>query len=312
MNCEGWKIFRDIARTRSFSKAARQNYLTQPAVSIQLKRLEEELGVKLIERSSRTVKVTADGERLLPYIEELLARCETLKDIAAEKDPTPKGTVRVATIPSVGMYELSHLLSQYIKKYPHIHLHLQYRRSDIIYDLVRKDKADIGIVAYPEPSQGIHITPFGSDHMVVLLPRRHPLAHRKRIRFTQIDGEKFIAFDNNVPTGKAVNQLLKEHGVQVRVQMVNDNIDMIKKCVELGIGISIVPKKTVVAEVQTGHLHTLALQDVKLERPLGILTRQSLPLAPAPQTFLNFLTSQGRYGLPHKKDTCQSVPATIS
>ena len=289
MNCSGWKIFRDIILTKSFGKAAKLNFITQPAASIQLKKLEGELGVKLIHRSSRAVHVTAEGARVLPHIEELIQKCEALKHIAQKTDLRPKGDVRIATIHSVGLYELSPFMKESIRNYPDIQLHLQYRPSDVIYDLVRKNEIDLGIVAYPQASHKVCMTPFRSDEMVLVVPVYHRLAKRKRIRLSQIAGENFVAFDQGIPTGDKVRQLLKDRDVRVNVRMVNENIDTLKNAVEVGLGISIVPRKTVEKEIDRGILKAIGISDVRFRRPLGILTAEAYSLNPAAKVFLKLL-----------------------
>src|SRR3989338_6318615 len=144
------KIFRDIAQEKSFVKTAKLNFLTQPSISSHLKHLEEELGVKLLERVPRKVTLTRDGELLLPHVEDLLLRYENIKTFVAKTKAITKGDVRIATIYSVGMYELSPILKKFISSYPDVHLHLQYRPAEMIYDLILKNEIDLGIVAYPE------------------------------------------------------------------------------------------------------------------------------------------------------------------
>ncbi|MBI2167019.1 MAG: LysR family transcriptional regulator [Candidatus Omnitrophica bacterium] len=284
------KIFRDIAQEKNFVKAAKLNFLTQPSISSHLKHLEEELGVRLFERVPRKVKLTHEGELLLPHVEEVLLKCGNLKTLISRLSGIPKGDIRIATVYSIGMYELAPALKQFIRTYPDIHVHLQYRRSDIIYDLLLEDKIDLGMVAYPEDRVKIKVTPFGNDHLVLITPPHHPLAKQKSIRLKRIEGENFIAFDSGIPTRETVDQTLEQRGIKVQVRMSNENIDTLKRAVEVGLGISIVPSKTITEEVRKGTLKSVHLSDVKLNRPLGILTlKDRIPSYPL-QLFMEVLT----------------------
>jgi len=285
------KIFRDIAQEKSFVKTAKLNFLTQPSISTHLKHLEEELGVKLFERAPRKVTLTKEGELLLPHVEDLLLRHDHLKAHLAQAKQIPAGSVRVATVYSVGMYELAPFLKKFIRAYPDIHTELQYRRADLIYDLILENKIDIGIVAYPDARAKIKVTPFGTDHLVLIVPPHHRLAERKRIRLRQIQDEHFIAFDQGIPTREAIDQALKQLGIKVQIRMTNDNIDTLKRAVEVGLGISIVPSKTVREEIRKGTLRSIQIDGVKLNRPLGILTlKDRTPSFPV-ELFIRMLTN---------------------
>ena len=285
------KIFRDIAQEKNFVKAAKLNFLTQPSVSSHLKHLEEELGVRLFERVPRKVSLTQEGEFLLPHAEELLLKCENLKTLISKSKGIAKGDIRIATVYSIGMYELAPTLKRFIRMYPDIHVHLQYRRSDIVYDLLLENKIDVGMVAYPEDRPRIQVTPLGNDHLVLIAPPHHPLARQKSVRLKRIEGENFIAFDSGIPTRETIDRKLEQKGVKVHVRMTNENIDTLKRAVEGGLGISIVPGKTVAEEVRKRTLKSIQISDAKLNRPLGILTlKDRIPSYPL-QLFMEVLTN---------------------
>lgn len=292
MDIREFKIFRDLAYERNFVKAAKLNFLTQPSISSHLKRLEEELGVKLFDRVPRKVTLTRDGELLLPHVEDLLLRCVNLKTLVAQSKGMPKGDVRIATVYSIGMYELTPFLKKFIHTYPEIYVRLQYRRAQIVYDLVLKNKIDIGLVAYPETRPKVEVTPFGTDHLVLIVPPRHRLAKRRKVRLREIQGETFIAFDQGIPTREAIDRKLIENGVTVQVRMTNENIDTLKRSVEVGLGISIVPSRTVAEELRKGTLKSIQIVDVKLDRPLGILTLKDHILSYPVQLFIQMLKEQ--------------------
>ena len=287
------KLFIDTARESSFVKAAKLNFRTQSAVSFHIKNLEEELGARLFHRTTRSVALTREGTLLLEHAEEILRRCENLKTLIMHYKHAPKGQVRIGTIYSVGMYELTPILKKFIRSYPQINVHLQYLRSSAIYGLVAENKIDLGIVAYPEESLKISITPFGSDRMVLIVHPCHRLAKKHSVNLKEIEGENFISFDQGIPTGEMLKKELARKGIQVKEQMTNENIDTLKRTVEVGLGISIVPSKTVKEEVKKDTLKAIELRDAGFVRPLGILTARGSALTYPAELFLQALTKNG-------------------
>ena len=286
------KIFSDIASEKSFAKAADLNFVTQPSISSHIKHLEEEFGVRLFERVPRNVRLTREGALLLPYVRDILLKADNLKILARKSKKLPQGNIRSATIHSIGIYELSPILKKFMAAYPQINLHLQYRRADAIYELVLKNEVDFGIVAYPEDHHGIKVIPFTSDNLVLITPADHPLGKKQRVPLKKIQGENFIAFDDGIPTRKAIDKILAAKRVDVSIRMTNDNVDTLKSAVEVGLGISIVPSKTVVSEVQRGALRAVQISDAKLTRPLGILLPKGRELNYPVQIFLKTLTQK--------------------
>ena len=150
MNITQLRLFRDIARELSFVKVAQQNHISQPAVSVHIKKLEGELGKRLFIRSPHNIALTPDGLQILTDVKEILRLCDGLKITSSYSQGVLEGNIRIATIHSIGMYEIGDFLSSFMKSFPGVHIHLEYRRFDDIYDLVLKEKVDLGIVAFPE------------------------------------------------------------------------------------------------------------------------------------------------------------------
>ena len=283
------KIFRDIATEKSFVKAARLNFITQPSVSTHLKNLEDELGVKLFDRVPRRVTLTPDGELFLPYVEDILRKCEDLRALPKRLKKSPKGEVRIASIHSIGMYELGSFLTHFMRQYPAIRIHLEYQDAREVYELVLSKKVHIGMVAYPEKRPNIKTIPYGQDELSLIVPPGHRLAQRKRIKLEKIEGERFVAFDDSTPTRDHINKLLKQLGVQVNTQIVNNNIYALKKAVAAGLGVAIVPWGTVTDEVQAGAVHRIKIQGSDLIRPLGLLTLRKQQPSQVAQLFIDSL-----------------------
>ncbi len=274
MNIKQLKLFRDIARELSFVKVAQQNHITQPAVSAHIKKLEDELGKRLFNRTPHNTQLTSEGELILDDVKEILHLCEGLKIKSRYSQGILEGNIRIAAIHSVGMYEIGDFLSSFMKVFPRVHIHLEFRRADEIYNLLNKEAIDVGVVAYPEKRTNIEVTPCGEDDLVLITHPGHELAARKTVLLKHLHNQDFIAFEPGIPTREAIDSVLALNKIEVNYRMSNDNIFTLKKSVEAGVGISIVPSNAVGEEVQKGSLIRLPIRDIKLSRPIALLQRK--------------------------------------
>lgn len=280
------KLFRDIARELSFIKVAEQNHITQPAVSVRIKKLEHELGKKLLTRTPHNVQLTPEGALILEDVKKILYLCENLKIRSNYKQETMEGNIRIAAIHSFGMYEIGDFLSSFMKDYPKIHIHLEFRRSDEIYSLLLTERIDVGVVAYPEKRTRIEMLPLGQDELVLIVDKNHRFRDKKSINLAQINNEPFVAFEEGLPTREAIDQILDEKNIHVDIRMTNDNIYTLKKVVAAGIGVSIVPVSSVNEEVLGGVLNSVKIRDINLYRPLSLLKLKKNILSPPIEVFV--------------------------
>src|SRR5262249_52042646 len=221
-------------------------------------------------------------------------RAEVSRDRGQFTDPihSVAGTVRVATVYSVGLYELSSPLKRYLRTFPDVNIHLEYTRANKIYEDVIRGDMDLGIVAYPSKRPQILLTPFREDRLVLVCAPQHPFAEFHRLSIKRLNGEKFVGFERDVPTRRALDRIFRRHGIKVQYVMEVDNIETIKRVVEIGSGISIVPEPSVTQEVKAETLKAVQFTDEVLVRPLGIISKRARRFTPAVQEFIDFL--QGR------------------
>lgn len=290
MQIESLKMFCDVVETGSFSAAARLNRVTQSAVSQQIRALETRYTQKLLSRSARAAVPTPGGQRLYRASKEIIASFVSLESAMREESNQIAGDVVIATIYSVGLHELSPYLKAIMRRYPKVNCRLAYRRSDLVVEDVLADQADLGIIAYPVARPGIRILPFRSDELVLVCGREHPLMCKRLIKLTDLEGQRFIAFERDIPTGKAVESMLKAAGVRVQVAMEMDNVETIKRAVELGLGVSILPKATLQSEELNGSLTVKPLADGTFTRPIGIVLRKGRYLGRAANAVIEVLT----------------------
>ncbi len=271
MNITQLRLFRDVAREMSFVKAAQQNHISQPAVSVHIKKLEHELGKQLFIRTPHNIQLTPEGQTALAEVKEILRLCDGLKIRSSYSQGVLEGNIRIATIYSIGMYEIGDFLSSFMKAFPKVNIHLQYQHFDDIYQLLLKEKIDLGLVAFPEQRTNIEAQPWGHDELVLITANSHPLSQKKSISLDEIRKEAFVAFSEGIPTREATDHLLESLHIDVEIRMTNDNIFTLKKAVEAGVGISIVPASTVEEEVSLGTICRLKINNADTERPLALL-----------------------------------------
>lgn len=283
------QIFCDLVDSGSFSQTAERHFVSQSAVSQSLRALESELGQELLDRGRGKGRATPTqvGEMLYEGALPILRAAEDLEERIRGLADEVAGIMRVATVYSVGLHALPPRLKPFLARYPRVNVHLEYSRTSKVYQDVLSRAVDVGIVACPTEHPGIEIHPFGDERMVLICTPEHPLASRGSISLTEIDGQPFIGFSDDIPTRKLIDDQLKRHGVRVRVIHAFDNIETIKNLVEIGSGVALVPDDTALQEVRTGQLAIVALDPGSaFRRPAGMLVRRATSLRAAVRAFL--------------------------
>ncbi|HQU08950.1 MAG: LysR family transcriptional regulator, partial [Verrucomicrobia bacterium 21-51-4] len=277
---------------QSFSRAARINGITQSAVSQQLRSMEKQLGVFIIDRTQKQFRLTTEGAKLQVFAQDILHQYDVFRSELEQMSKVLNGNIQLSTICSIGLHQLPPYHKRFLQLYPQVNVRIEYRRSNLVYEDVMHGMADIGLVAYPEKLKDITTTVFQEDHVVVIASPQNPLAKNKSISLEQIAEQNFIAFDADIPTGRVVGDLFREMGLKVDPVMTFDNIETVKRAVEIDAGIAFVPAATVTQEVKQGILASIEIADKKIIRPLAIIHRKSRVLSPAIERFIEIMTQK--------------------
>ena len=293
MDIETLKLFCDVIKLKGFTQAATANSITQSAVSQRLKGLEKRYGVPLIERRGNELNLTEAGETFYKGASRILAELRAIEEHLREIGGRDGGSVRVATIYSVGLYELDPFVKKFLQIYPDIEVQVEYSRVNKIYEELVNSSIDLGIVAYPMNRPQIRSIPFCQDELVLICAPDHPFARFDSLSVKKLSGHPFVTFQQDIPTRQELDQILRKHGVAPVVKAEFDNIELIKRAVEIGLGISIVPSMTVRSEIQTGLLKALSLTEGPFMRPIAIVYRRGRSLPPAAKKFIAVLTGNG-------------------
>jgi LysR family transcriptional regulator, transcriptional activator of the cysJI operon len=289
MQIENFKIFADLVETKSFSKSAKLNGITQSAVSQQARAMERHFKTLLIDRSQKQFQLTREGQRVYDAAKEMLHTYEKLLSELQEMKKVISGTIRISTIYSIGLHELPPFIKKFLHDFPSVNVRVEYRRSNLVYEDILHNSVDFGLVAFPVKQRQIEVLPFRNDHLVLITHPQHALAKRTDIEVKDLTGQKFIGFDPDIPTRKAVDAIFRDYKLEIEPVMEFDNIETVKRAVEIDHGIAIVPQATVAQEQKQGTLAVLPFKGREFTRPLAILHRKGRVLTPAMKKFIETL-----------------------
>jgi DNA-binding transcriptional LysR family regulator len=284
------QLFKEIAANRSMSKGAAQCGVSQSAATQHVQEVEKRLGVNLFDRSKRPLGLTEAGKLYAEFCRDVLHRQEQFELALERMKSEVESAVRVASIYSVGLSEMGRLQEEFAVRYPEARLEVEYMRPDRIYDAVREGTADLGLVSYPEESREITALHWRNEEMQLAASPSHALASLEEVLPADLNGQDFVGFDEDLSIRKELERFFRVHGVAVRPVLHFDNIQMIKEAVALGRGVSILPARTMQAEIAQGRLVAVPLRAPELVRPVGIVHKRRKQLNRAAQGFLALMT----------------------
>jgi len=288
MQFESLKVFCDLAETESFTQTAQVNGVSQSAVSQTIGALEKHFRSLLLERSKKNFRLTTEGEILYNYSKELLRIYDAIRNRMQEIKHVISGEIRVATVYSIGLHDLPPYVKRFMHDYPDVKVHVEYRRANQVYDAILGNTVDLGLVAYPDHDERWTTVPLHKERLVLACHPQHPLAKLRSVKLNALNGQKFVSFELDQPTRKALDKALRSQGVKVQHVMEFDNIETVKRAVELDCGVAIVPEATVKQEVTHKTLAMVPLVGDYF-RTLGAVYRANKVLSPAMKRFLALL-----------------------
>lgn len=301
MNLSALKTFCDLADTESFTKSARLNGVTQSAVSQQMSGLERHFKCLLIERSKKKFHLTREGEIVYEYSRRILENCTELQFKLDDLRKVISGSIRLATVYSIGLHELPLYIKAFLRARPTVNVQVEYLRFDDVIETVAGNTSDLGLVAFPSRDPRLEIVPLRKDRLVLIAHPAQLLAVASKVSVDDLQGKKFIGFAPDVPTRRATDKILKACGVSVAYVMEFDNVETVKRAVEIDAGLAIVPEATVAQEVEKGTLVALEIEGADFSRPTAAIYQKGKLLSPAMKEFLQVLKSDPVAPAPVKK-----------
>jgi DNA-binding transcriptional LysR family regulator len=251
--------------------------------------LEKHLGAKLIDRSRRPWKLTREGQVFYDGCRPLVEQYFNLEAVVRHSLLELNTSIRIAAIYSVGLGDMNRYINTFTESHPEVEIQIEYLHPDRVFERVLAGEADFGIVSFPRPRRDIEVIPWRREPMVLACPVNHPLAKIPFIKPADLNGEKFVAFDKGLGIRKEVDRFLKTHKVSIEIALEFDNIEAIKRAIEVNAGVSLLPAPTLTHEVNTGTLAAVPLTVNDFVRLVGIIHRRGKPLSPNTRRFIELL-----------------------
>ncbi len=289
------KAFYIIARTGSFSKAAEELYLTQPAISAQIKDLEKIYGVKLFERIGHRVELTEEGRALLPYAERIVNSLDESRRVVRQAANSRIKYLRIGASLLPGMYLLPEIVHGYKKKYPEISIFVRVGYATQISKMVRESEMDVGIVggygkhAYVSRKNGLKEEVICHDKMVLVVGNDHPLKMCDVVALEDLKDEGFVLSPESALTRRFIRDQFHRFNIPLKVTYEFGNIEIIKRFVEKNLGVSILPYSTVKKEEKNGRLHSIEISGLDFNRNILLVYREKRVSSEILRGFLDFV-----------------------
>ena len=283
------RTFRAVAEQLSFSAAAHELSISQPSVSYQVKELEAVLGLPLIDRLGKRVRLTEAGGVLYEYARRTLTLLDEVALVMEQMRGIERGTLRVGASATVGIYVIPLALGAYKKVHPNLALSLEIGSREMLQERLKRGVLDLAVLSLPIADPNLESTPFMDDELVLVVPAGHPLAERRDLTLRDFAGESFLMREPGSGTRLAVEIAARRAGVSLQVGMELGSNGAIKHAVEAGLGVAVLSSHAIELERKGGGLVVVAIEGFPIRRPWNIvhLRRRQLPAAVA--QFIEFL-----------------------
>ena len=292
------RLFAAVAEHKSVTRAAEDVHLTQPAVSIQIKRLEGKVGMPLIEHIGKELHLTVAGEEVFEAAKDVLERLNDLETSLNDLRGEVAGPLNVHVVSS-GKYFMPQLLGSFVRRYPRVEPRLQITNRASLLVSLAKNQSDLYIMGQPPEGVSVVEYPFLENILVVVARPDHPLAGRKRIPLTEIAKERFVGRESGSGTRKAVEKLFRDEGLDISAYIELDSAEGIKQGVIGGLGIGVLSKHSLRLELDAGELVVLDVAGFPLRRRWYVSHREGKRLSRAAQLFLQYLQEEGEAEVAH-------------
>ncbi|MCB0327035.1 MAG: LysR family transcriptional regulator [Bdellovibrionales bacterium] len=283
------EVFLSVAKEKSFSRAAKAVLRTQPAVSLSIRRLEEELGERLFDRSNKEPILTYEGELLLDYAERLLNLRSEIKPAFTEMRNLHRGKVKIGSN-EIGILFLLPYLSKYHSQFPHVKLEITRVLSKDVPKELSQRNIDLGVMSYTPEEQGLESQVIQQDTVSFVVYPDHPMANQKKVSIRKLGTETFTAHNVHSFYRTEIERLFKKYNVPLHINVELPSIESIKRFVEMGQGVAIIPRISIMHELERGTLKEVQIEELTVNRNLQLVYRRGDLLSHVPKAFLRLIT----------------------
>ncbi|NNE67515.1 MAG: LysR family transcriptional regulator [Pyrinomonadaceae bacterium] len=286
------EVFAVVAEERSFSRAAKVLGRTQPAVSQAIRRLENDVGERLIDRSSKDGTLTDAGEVLVHYATEILNLRRTARESLRDLKNLKLGNVKLSANEHTVFFILP-LIERFNREHPGIKIDVKRGVASRIPKEVMARDVELGVVSFKPKDRSVESVAVGTDELVMITAPGHPLSKADTVSIRDLGGEKFIAHNAPSPYRQQVIEKFDTHRTSLNIAVEMPSLEAIKRLVEMDVGVALVPRLTAEAEIARGHLAGVSVKEMKLERRLHLVYRKGGVLSQAASMFLDLAREEG-------------------
>ena len=286
VDARGLEVFLSVAKHLNYTRAGEEVNLSQPSVSVRIRQLENELGVKLFEQLGKKVALTEAGLVLIPHARRVVTSIEDAQHAIDELQGLERGTLKIGASTTPGMYLVPEVIARFNESYPKVEIHLGIKDTREIEEGVVRNEFDFGLVGGHLVADEVDTIPWLTDQLVLVVAPRHPLAKKKSIKSADLQKEKFILREVGSATRAAVSNQLQNAGLEIESLMEMENPESIKKAVQSGLGIAFISTYAVESELKANSLVAIRVRDLRIDRELKIVYRRDKHLSRAATAFI--------------------------
>lgn len=286
------KYFLSVVRLGSVGAAAEANFVTQPAVTLQIQKLEEELGEQLLERRGRRVAPTQAGRLVAEHAEEVLHRVERLQGEMGGLERLERGNLRMGNIDAVSVYVLPGVYRSFHHRYPGVKIEITVGDTARLLGSLRRGEVELAGTVLPLDTDEFDVLPIFRDEMVLVANPNHVLAKRNRVTLQDVVETGLIAYPSTSLTRRRIERVFIEHGLSLNATMEISSPEAIKRLTQVGLGASILPRAVVAPEVGKGALKAIRIGSIRFQRTIGMVFRRERSLSPPARVFLDMVKAK--------------------
>lgn len=293
MDFEQLRTFLEVCRLRSFSRAAEKLSVTQPAISAQIRTLENEVGARLFDRDGGKVTFTAAGKVFEPFAEHCLQCHNHIMVAVGELHRSPRGEISVSANEATSLYVLPSVFAQFKRQYSRVGLSIVRADRARTLESVLNRETDFGVVSLPLKDPRLLVDPIHRDEIVLVAPKNHSLAARESVKFAEILQHQLL-LPKQGRQRELIEDLFRSHDVHPRVAMEVESSELLKRLIVAGLGMGFLPRSNVTLDEKAGLLQVIRLEGVRLSRELALVFRKDKTLTRAAHAFLEIATGRAR------------------
>ena len=301
MDFDQLEIFLEVARLSSFSRAAEKRFRTQPAISSQIRALEEEVGARLLDRSGGRVSLTVAGKLFFKYAEDALEEKKSILTAIAETEHVPRGQIVVAANEGTCLHILPEVFAQFKRDYPNVAVSIKRADYAKILESVSDYSVDFGVVSLPVTDNRLQCVPVHRDELVVITPPKHPLASKHQISIIEV-AEYPLVVPKAGHTRDALDTLFYDRHLKPRYAMELDSSELLKRFVAADVGVGFIARSNIEEDIRANALAALSISDAQIRRDLALVFRKDRSLSRAAKALIDIAVK-------NKNFTTAAIPA---